>query len=190
MLPYDLVAKKCATGIKRGSALISLAEVENGPTTTIAVNNSKPSIGKTGVHLHYRKHHEYRKLMQEQRHELSKWRQNNPDTHRPSYVKKPHVPSRPTKSKQILILVSQQVAAEMQKYNRSAHIDNTNTADKATADDEQHLMLMVQSAVAKHFATQPKQARLIRPQPSNSCSPPSNWKAAIEQLNKRMNKST
>ena len=78
--------------------------------------------------------------MQEQCHELSEWRQNNPDTHRPSYVKKPCVPSRPTKSKQISMLVPQQVPAEMQKYNRSAHVDNTNTADKATADDEQHLM--------------------------------------------------
>ena len=91
--------------------------------------------------------------MQEQRCELSEWRQNNPDTHKPQYTKKPHVPSRPIKSKQILTLVSQQVAAEMQKYNRSAHVDITNTVDKATADDEQHLKLMVQSAVAEHFAT-------------------------------------
>ena len=73
LLPYDPVAKKQAMGIKRGSALISLAEAENGPITTIATNNSKPSIGKTGVHLRYHKHHEYRKLMQEQCHELSKW---------------------------------------------------------------------------------------------------------------------
>ena len=73
LLPYDTVAKKRATGIKRGSALISLAEVHNGPSTTIATNNSKPSIGKTGVHLCYHKHHEYKKLMQEQHHELSEW---------------------------------------------------------------------------------------------------------------------
>ena len=190
LLPYDPVAKKCTTGIECGSALISLAEVENGPTTTIATNNSKPSIGKTGVHLCYHKHHEYRKLMQEQCHELSEWRQNNTDTHKPSYVKKPCVPNRPTRSKQILTLVSKQVAAKMQKYNKSAHIDSTNSADKAAVDDGQHLMSMVQSTVAKHFATQPKQARPIRPQPANSCSPPSNWKAAIVQLNKTMNKST
>ena len=60
-------------GIKHGSALISLAEAENGPITTIATNDSNPSIGKTAVHLHYHKHHGYRKLMQEQRHELSEW---------------------------------------------------------------------------------------------------------------------
>ena len=57
-------------------------------------------------------------------------------THKPSYVKKPRVPGRPTKSKQISTLVSQQVAAEMQKYNKSAHIDSTNIADKVAADDE------------------------------------------------------
>ena len=73
LLPYDPVAKKQATGIKRGSALISLAEVLDGPTTTIATNDSKPSIGKTGVHLCCHKHHEYKKLMQEQHCELSEW---------------------------------------------------------------------------------------------------------------------
>ena len=150
-------------GIKHGSALISLAEVENRPITTVAANDSKPSIGKTGVHLCYHKHHEYRKLMQEQCHELSEWRQNNPDAHKPSCVKKPCVPGKQTKSKQISMLVSQQVAAEMQKYNRSAHVNNTNTVDKATADDEQHLMSMVQSAVAKHFTIRPKLARPIKP---------------------------
>ena len=143
LLPYDPVAKKQARGIKRGSALISITEVENGPTPTIAANDAKPSIGKTGVHLCYHKHHEYRKITQEQHRELSKWRLNNPDAHKPSYVKKPHVPDRPTRSKQISMLVSQQVAAKMQKYNRSAHVDITNTAGKAAADDEQHLMLVV-----------------------------------------------
>ena len=77
----------------------------------------------------------------------------------------------------------------MQKYNTSAHVDNTNTADKATADDEQHLMSIVQSTVAKHFATQPKLARPVRPPLANSYSPPANWKAAIKRFNKRMNKS-
>ena len=190
LLPYNPVAKKRATDIKRGSTLISLAEVDNGPTTTIAANDSKPSIGNTGVHLRYQKHHEYRRLTQEQRHELSEWRQNNPDAHEPSYVKKPHEPSRPTKSKQISALVSQQVAAEMQKYNRSAHVDITNTADKATADDEQHHKSMVQSAVAKYFATQLKPARPVKPPPTNSYALPSNWGDIFKQANNKMNKST
>ena len=73
LLPYNPVAKKQATGIKCGSALISLTEAESEPITTIAVNDAKPSIGKTGVHLHYHKHHEYEKLMHEQCRELSEW---------------------------------------------------------------------------------------------------------------------
>ena len=72
------------------------------------------------------------------------------------------------------MLVSQQVAAKMQKYNRSAHVDITNTADKATADDEQHLKSMVQSTVAEHFATQLKPARLVKPPLANSYALPSN----------------
>ena len=56
----------------------------------------------------------------------------------------------------------------MQKYNRSAYVDNTNTVDKATADEEQHLMSMVQSTVAKHFATPPSQTKL-RPTAIHYC---------------------
>ena len=162
---------------------------------TIATNNLKPSIGKTGVHLHYHKHHEYKKLMHEQHRELSEWQQDNPDAHKPShvkkpsYVKKPHATRGPAKTKQISTLVSQQVAAKMKKYNPSAHVGSTNTADKAAADDEQHLMSMVQSAVSKHFATQPTQPNPIR-RPSSITQPPPNWREAIEQFNKRRNKST
>ena len=71
LLPYDPVAKKRATGIKRGSALISSMEAHKGRNVTIAANDSKPSIGKTGVHLHYHKHHECKKLTHEQCRELS-----------------------------------------------------------------------------------------------------------------------
>ena len=70
-----------------------------------------------------------------------------PDAHKPSHAKKPCATGGSTKSKQISTLVAQQVAAEMKKYNPSAHIASTNTVDKATADDKQHLMSMVQSAV-------------------------------------------
>ena len=87
-------------------------------------------------------------------------------------------------------LVSQQVAAEMQKYNRSAHANNMNTVDKATADQEQYLMSMVQSAVTKHFATPPSQPLLIRKPPPNSYALPSNWQGVMDQLNRRINKST
>ena len=39
----------------------------------------KPSIGKTGVHLHYHTNSEYRTLTPEQKDELCEWRANNPN---------------------------------------------------------------------------------------------------------------
>ena len=87
------------------------------------------------------------------------------------------------------MLVSQQVAAEMKKYNPSTHAGSTNTGGKPSADNDDHLMAMVQSAVSKHFAAQTTQPNLIRRLPPSS-NPPPNWKEAIEQLNRRLNKST
>ena len=95
----------------------------------------------------------------------------------------------PTKSEQISTLVAQQVASEMKKYNITAHIGSTNTTEKPAADDKQYLMSTVQSAVAQHFATQPYQPNLIR-WPLPSSDPPPNWREAIEQFNRMMNKST
>ena len=69
--------------------MISLTEAHEGPNVTITANDSKPSIGKTGVHLRYHKHHEYKKLTHEQCRELSEWQQDNPDAHKPTHVKKP-----------------------------------------------------------------------------------------------------
>ena len=86
------------------------------------------------------------------------------------------------------MLVSQQVAAEMKKYNPSVYVGSTNTADKAADDDEQHLMSMVQSAVSIHFMTQPTQPNPIRQLPIVQPAP--NWREAIKQFNKRRNKST
>ena len=76
----------------------------------------------------------------------------------------------------------------MKKYNPSAYIGSTNTEGKASADNEQHLMAMVQSAVSKHFATPPTQPNLIR-QPT-IVQPAPNWKEVFEQYNKKHNKST
>ena len=121
-----------------------------------------------GVHLRYHKHHEYKKLTHEQHRELSEWRQNNPNAHKPTHVKKPphakkpRVTGGPVKSKQISMLVSQQVAAEMKKYNSSAHVGSTHIEGNASMDDDEHLMAMVQSAVSKHFAAPPTQPTLIR----------------------------
>ena len=206
LLPHDPVAKKRATDIKQGSALISLMEPHDGPNITIAANDSKPSIGKTGVHLRYHKHHEYKKLTQEQRCELSEWSQDIPDAHKPTHVKKPSHAKKPrttggpAKSKQISMLVSQQVAAEMKKYNPPVHVGSTNIEGKASADDEEHLLAMVQSVVSKHFAAPPTQPTPIWQLPPSSDSsskwrttvvqPKANWKEVFEQINKRHNKST
>ena len=86
------------------------------------------------------------------------------------------------------MLVSQQVAAKMLKYNPSAYVGSTNTEGKTSADDEKHLMEMVHSAVSKHFATLPTQPNLIR-RPT-IVQPKPNWKEIFEQYNKKHNKST
>ena len=76
------------------------------------------------------------------------------------------------RSKQISTLVSKQVAAEMQKLNKSTNVDTTPTAQKSAPNDEQYLMSVVQSAIAKHFATPPTA-------PPNST--PLNLKSIIKQ---------
>ena len=60
LLPYDPVAKKQATETKHGSALVLTMEAESETTTIVSANKTKPSIGRTGVHLCYHKHHEYK----------------------------------------------------------------------------------------------------------------------------------
>ena len=101
--------------------------------------------------------------------------QNNPDALKPSYVKKPHATRRPTKSKQISTLVSQQVAAEIQKHTTSPR-DRPCTVDIPMVDQDTHLKSIMQSAVAKHF----KLRKPARPPnwsslPANCSSPPANW---------------
>ena len=98
------------------------------------------------------------------------------------------------------MLVSQQVAAEMKKYNPSAHVGSTHIEGNASMDDDEHLMAMVQSAISKHFAAPTTQPTPIRKQlPSSDppskwrttvVQPKSNWKEVFEQVNKRHNKST
>ena len=119
--------------------------------------------------------------MQEQCRELSEWRQNNTDAHKPSYVKKPHAPDKPTKSKQISTLISQQVSAEIQKYTTSP-CDRTHTVDNPMADQDPHLKSIVQSAVAEHFKICKPTRPLNIPLP-NHYFPPANW-------GERVNKST
>ena len=112
----------------------------------------------------------------------------------------PVQPGGPVKSKQISMLVSQQVAAKMEKYNSSAHISSTHIEGNASMDDDDHLMAMVQSAVSKHFAAPPTQPTPIRRLPPNLdpsskwrttvVQPKANWKEVFEQARKEHNKST
>ena len=71
------------------------------------------------------------------------------------------------------MIVSQQVAADIQKYTTSAH-DRMNTVDNSTADQDKHLKSIVQSAVAEHFKIG-KPMRLLNIPPANCYSPPANW---------------
>jgi hypothetical protein len=66
LLPYDPVAKKRLSGIKRGAGIISsvVDMTEDDQARTIA--RGKPAIDKTGVHLQYRKQQEDNKLPKEQ----------------------------------------------------------------------------------------------------------------------------
>ena len=74
LLPYDPVANQRSSGQKRGSAQIS-SVMDPSPTST-----KKPSIGKTGVHLHYFKTGEYRNVTNGQKEEVKEWRVNIPNT--------------------------------------------------------------------------------------------------------------
>ena len=133
LLPYDPVATKRSSGQKRGSAQIS-SVVDTSNATM-----KKPSIGKTGVHLHYFKTGEYRNLSREQKDELREWRANNPNIFKAGLKKtKRKVPKKPKPSmkKQVASLVK----AELKKTVRFEDQDN---------DQEEHIISMVQAAVAK-----------------------------------------
>ena len=81
LLPYDPVAKKRLSGQKSSSA--KLSSVMDTSNATM----KKPSIGKTGVHLHYYKTGEYRSLFREQKDELREWRANNPNISKAGFKK-------------------------------------------------------------------------------------------------------
>ena len=73
LLPYDPVDNKRTSGEKRSSAQISSV------VDTSNATKKKPSVGRTGVHLHYYKTAEYRNPNQEQKDELSEWRAKSPN---------------------------------------------------------------------------------------------------------------
>ena len=68
ILPKDPVARKRASGSKRGPAEIS------DITAEVSGFGDKPGIGKTGVHLRWYDDEEYKKLNRDQKRELNQWR--------------------------------------------------------------------------------------------------------------------
>ena len=148
LLPYDPVAKKRSSGQKRGSAQIS--SVMDTSTATM----KKPSIGKTGVHLHYYKTGEYRNLSREQKEELKEWRANNPNISKAGSKK-----SKKETSKKSKPSIKKQVASFVE-----AELNKTVRFEDQVSDEEKYIMSMVQAAVTKtlnqksdqHLRTSPK----------------------------------
>ena len=71
LLPYDPVIKKSAASTRCPVAQISVLEGDSAEITDTV--GKKPSIGKSGVHLHYHTNLEYYELTGEQKRELSEW---------------------------------------------------------------------------------------------------------------------
>ncbi|MFN7880706.1 MAG: hypothetical protein ACK5P1_11940, partial [Sphingobacteriia bacterium] len=67
--PFDPVAIRP----KRSAAAISAAE------TDVTVSSMKTGIGKTGVHLRFHSHSEYKTLTAAQKAELKEWRETTPE---------------------------------------------------------------------------------------------------------------
>ena len=148
LLPYDPVAKKRSSGQKRGSAQISPV-MDPSPTTT-----KKPSIGKTGVHLHYYKTGEYRNLTNEQKEKLKEWRANNPNTFKAGSKKAKK--EAPKKSKSSM---KKQVASLVEAaLNKSVKFDDQ------VNDEEKYIMSMVQAAVTKTLNQKNDQQLKEKPQ--------------------------
>ena len=119
------------------------------PNTT-----KKPSIEKTGVHLHYYKTGEYRNLTNEQKEVLKEWRANNPNTFKAGSKKaNKEVPkkSKSSMKKQVASLV--EVA-----LNKSVKFDDQ------VNNEEKYIMSMVHAAVTKTLNQKNDQQSKEKPQ--------------------------
>ena len=148
LLPYDPVAKKRSSGQKRGSAQIS-SVMDPTPNTT-----KKPSIGKTGVHLHYYKTGEYRNLTNKQKEELKERRANNHNTFKAGSKKAKKEAPKKTKSSMKMQVASLVEAA----LNKSVKFDDQ------VSNDEKYIMSMVQAAVTKTLNQNNDQQSKEKPQ--------------------------
>ena len=156
LLPYDPAAKKRSSGQKRGSAQIS-SEMDHSPTKT-----KKPSIGTTGVHLHYYKTGEYRNLTNEQNEELKEWRANNPNNFKAGSKKAKK--EAPKKSKSSM---KRQVASLVE-----AALNKSVKFDAQVNDEEKYIMSMGQAAVTKTLIR--KVISTLRTSPKSPLNPSSN----------------
>ena len=133
LLPYDPVAKKRSSGQKRGSAQISSVMDTSNATMR------KPSIGKTGIHLHYYNIGEYRNLSREQKEELKEWRANHPNISKAGFKKAKKATSKKPKPS-----IKKQVASLVE-----AELNKTVRFEEEVDDEEKYIMSMVQAAVTK-----------------------------------------
>ena len=79
-----MARQECNNFEDAAAEMDSWCEAWSGPMEPVNVygmEGTKPSIGKTGVHLCYLKHHEHKALTCEQQRELSGWQANNSDAH-------------------------------------------------------------------------------------------------------------
>ena len=149
-MPYDPVAKKRSSGQKRGSAQIP-SVMDPSPTKM-----KKPSIGTTGVHLHYYKTGEYRNLRNDQKEELKEWRANNPNTFKTGSKKAKKEAPKKSKSS-----IKKQVASLVEAaLNKSVKFDDQ------VNDEEKYIMSMVQAAVTKALNQKSDQQSQDRPKVS------------------------
>ena len=133
LLPYDPVAKKRSSGQKRGSAQISSVMDTSNATM------KKPSIGKTGIHLHYYKTGEYRNLTRERKGELREWRANNPNISKAGFKKaKKEMPKKPKPS-----MIKQVASLVVAELNRTVRFE------EQVNDEGKFIMSIAQAAVTK-----------------------------------------
>ena len=150
LLPYDPVAKKCATANqnKRGAAQISSIELEEESVKGEVSSTTMPkkaSIGKTGVHLLYHTLAEYDNLSNEQKDELREWWKQNPSKKKSGdkEVKKGG------KSKSTKYQLASVIAKELKRFVQKEE------EDKATNDIQAQIASMVKEAVTSHLASPP-----------------------------------
>ena len=149
LLPYTPVIKKRADSTRCPAAQILALEGYNAEIADTV--GKKPSIGISGVHLHYHMNLEHHELTAEQKRELCEWRETNPDFKCSKSGKntmgksKGHHNNKFPNSKRISSLVSKEIQKIVTKQDESHE----------GPDVDAYIAGMVQAAVAKMQTSQP-----------------------------------